>query len=69
MTCDRVDSDYGYRFDNVQPLCYMCNVMKLDWSEEEFDQQVIKIIQHRPELIERAGFSKEFEAAKVAQKN
>jgi len=34
--------------------------MKLDYSEEEFDNHIVKIIQHRPELIERSGvqFSK-----------
>ena len=53
---DRVDSNHGYRFDNCQPMCEMCNRMKLDYSEEEFDQRLIKIIQHRPELAERAGF-------------
>jgi len=56
MSCDRVDSTQGYRFDNVQPLCDLCNTMKWDQSEQEFDQQIIKIIQHRPELIQRAGF-------------
>jgi len=30
--------------------------MKMDRTEEEFDQQIIKIIQHRPELVQRAGF-------------
>jgi hypothetical protein len=60
MTCDRVDSSKGYRFDNCQPLCDWCNRMKLDYSEEEFDNHIIKIIQHRPELIESSGvqFSK-----------
>jgi hypothetical protein len=28
--------------------------MKLDYSEENFNQHIVKIIQHRPELIERA---------------
>lgn len=56
MTCDRVDSDRGYRFDNCQPLCDMCNRMKLYWPEEEFERHIIKIIQHRPELTQRAGF-------------
>jgi hypothetical protein len=30
--------------------------MKLDHYEEQFDQQIIKIIQHCPELAQRAGF-------------
>jgi len=30
--------------------------MKKDRTEEEFDQQIIKIIQHKPELVQRAGF-------------
>src|SRR6266481_2973751 len=56
MGVARVDSNYGYRFDNVQPFCGTCNEMKMDRTEEEFDQQIIKIIQHRPELVQRAGF-------------
>lgn len=56
MTCDRVDSSKGYSFDNCQPLCDPCNSMKLDWLEQEFENHIIKIIQHRPELAERAGF-------------
>ena len=58
MTCDRENSDYGYRWDNCQPLCDTCNKMKLDHSEEQFDQHIIKIIKHRPELVERAGLTK-----------
>jgi hypothetical protein len=30
--------------------------MKMDSSEAEFDQHIIKMIRHRPELVERAGF-------------
>jgi hypothetical protein len=63
MGCDRVDSSKGYRFDNCQPLCWPCNQMKWDRSEEEFDQHIIKIIQHRPELAERAGFVRKIEEA------
>ena len=29
-------------------------MMKSNHSEENFDQHIVKIIQHRPELIERA---------------
>ena len=49
---DRVHNDHniGYRFDNVQPFCGWCNRMKLDYSEEEFDQHLTKIFKHRPEL-------------------
>ncbi len=53
---DRIDSNYGYSFGNCQSMCGACNYMKSDYSEEEFDQQIIKIIQHRPELVQRAGF-------------
>lgn len=53
---DRVDSNYGYRFDNVQPMCWTCNDMKRVKTEEEFDNHIIKIIKHRPELVERAVF-------------
>ena len=54
MSCDRVDSDRGYSFYNCQPLCDTCNRMKMDSSEEEFEQKIVKIIRHCPELIEHA---------------
>lgn len=53
---DRIDSDKGYSFANCQSMCGTCNVMKFNHSEGKFDQQIIKIIQHRPELVQRAGF-------------
>jgi hypothetical protein len=56
MGVDRVDSNYGYRFDNVQSMCGMCNKMKSDHSEEEFDRHIIKILRYRPELVKHAGF-------------
>ncbi len=33
---DRVDSSRGYFPDNVVPCCTVCNIAKLDFSEEEF---------------------------------
>jgi hypothetical protein len=47
---DRVHNDYGYRFDNVQPMCEWCNKMKLDRSEKDFDEHLLKIFNHRTDL-------------------
>lgn len=37
---DRIDSDKGYTEDNVRPCCKMCNVMKLDHTEEDFKDRI-----------------------------
>lgn len=37
---DRIDSDLGYTEDNVRPCCKMCNVMKLDHTEEDFKARI-----------------------------
>jgi len=46
MTIDRIDSSIGYIANNVQPVCNMCNRMKLTQTEEEFKQRLLKIIAH-----------------------
>lgn len=35
LSIDRIDSAKGYTKDNVQLVCRIVNVMKLDMSEEE----------------------------------
>jgi hypothetical protein len=43
MSCDRIDNKRGYSSDNCQPLCDVCNRMKLTHPEEKFFQHLIKI--------------------------
>ena len=40
---DRIDSSRGYTRDNVQWVCYMYNVMKSDFSQDEVDQFIAAI--------------------------
>jgi hypothetical protein len=44
---DRVDSSKGYSVDNVVPCCRWCNIMKHDFSNEEFLEQIKRIYEHR----------------------
>lgn len=37
---DRVDSDKGYELDNCVPCCTMCNWMKMNYTKEEFLDQI-----------------------------
>lgn len=43
---DRQDSDKPYIFENCVPACWPCNLMKNEFSEDEFLDQCRKIIQH-----------------------
>jgi len=47
ITIDRLDSDKGYTPLNVQPVCNMCNRMKLTQTEEEFKDKILQIIKFR----------------------
>ena len=40
---DRVDNSKGYTIENIVNCCEMCNRMKLNYSEEDFINQCIKI--------------------------
>jgi hypothetical protein len=40
---DRKDSGLGYVIENCVSCCYMCNTMKLDYSENEFYKKIIDI--------------------------
>ena len=40
---DRVDNLKGYLTDNVVPCCKLCNVMKNNLSEIDFEEHIIKI--------------------------
>lgn len=44
---DRLDNSKGYTEDNVVPCCGTCNKMKLSMSVKEFEQQLLKIANHR----------------------
>lgn len=43
---DRIDSSDGYKLDNTQPCCTMCNLMKYRHSNEKFISHIKKIIRH-----------------------
>lgn len=43
---DRIDSSKGYEESNVVTCCEKCNKMKLNYSQEEFYDQIIKINKH-----------------------
>lgn len=40
---DRVDSDIGYILNNCVPCCTQCNIMKHDYTKNEFLEQIEKI--------------------------
>ena len=41
---DRLDSSFGYLKDNVVPCCSVCNRMKYTYTEDEFIEKCIKIV-------------------------
>ena len=43
---DRIDSDYGYRIDNVRPCCRTCNVAKNAMTEEQFKAWIFQVLKH-----------------------
>jgi hypothetical protein len=43
---DRIDPKLGYELNNVVPCCTMCNWMKLDFSLDEFKDQIKTIYKH-----------------------
>ena len=46
ISIDRIKNDVGYEPDNIQLLCYRCNVMKHNLQEEEFFEYVERIYLH-----------------------
>jgi hypothetical protein len=48
---DRIDSSKGYTIDNVQWLHKDINIMKSNWSDEEFIQKCIKVVNHANRCI------------------
>ena len=44
---DRIDSSKGYELENIVTCCGQCNMMKMDYSLEEFLKQVEKISMFR----------------------
>ena len=40
---DRIDSKKDYLLDNVVSCCEMCNIIKRNYTEDEFFNQIIKI--------------------------
>ena len=43
ITVDRRDNSIGYSKENVQPCCYLCNIMKYTHSEEAFLKHIKRI--------------------------
>ena len=43
---DRIDSSKGYALGNVAPCCGHCNVAKLDKSEDEFAEWIVRAYYH-----------------------
>ena len=43
---DRLNPTMGYIMKNIVPCCAVCNKMKLDLTEKEFTEQVIKISEY-----------------------
>lgn len=50
---DRLDSQKGYRLDNVVPCCDVCNYMKLDYSKNDFLDHIKQIFNFQKELNEK----------------
>lgn len=43
---DRLDSNIGYKVENLVPCCSICNVIKMDYSYNEFINKITKIYNH-----------------------
>jgi hypothetical protein len=43
---DRKDNSIGYEFDNIQPCCTVCNMMKRHYTENEFLSHISKIYKY-----------------------
>lgn len=44
---DRIDSNLGYRKNNVVPACKVCNIAKAEMTQEEFKAFLIRIHNHQ----------------------
>jgi hypothetical protein len=40
---DRIDSRYGYYKANIVPCCRACNIFKMDYTYDDFKENVIRI--------------------------
>ncbi|WP_460293967.1 hypothetical protein [Clostridium tertium] len=40
---DRINSQYGYREENVVPACKVCNIAKGEMTDKEFKEYIIRI--------------------------
>lgn len=43
---DRIDSSKGYVITNIQPICFKCNIIKMDTNHEGFVNKIVAIYQH-----------------------
>lgn len=46
---DRIDSNLGYRIDNIVPCCAICNTMKLALPRDIFIEHCHKIVNNFPD--------------------
>lgn len=44
---DRIDSNIGYSIENCQPCCDMCNYGKSDWSQQEYEDHCLRVVQYK----------------------
>jgi hypothetical protein len=54
---DRIDSSKGYQSDNVVPCCYSCNLMKLNYSREDFLRHIAIIYRRHEKEINQISLS------------
>lgn len=45
---DRIDNEKGYTIDNVYPACWICNLMKHEYTEENFIEHCMNISKNYP---------------------
>ena len=44
---DRINSSVGYKLDNCVPCCTRCNLVKLDYSMEETNRHLMRMLKHQ----------------------
>lgn len=50
MGIDRIDSNKNYTINNCVPCCGQCNIMKLDYSQKDFLNKCLSIIQNQKNI-------------------
>jgi hypothetical protein len=63
ISIDRIDSSKSYSFENIQLVCVVVNLMKLDMTQDEFTSWCGAVWNNRNALKMPSGFLKESENA------